>query len=61
GPVLGAILFVALPEALRVASEWRLVVFGIILVLLMRFAPDGLSGIIARAVGRMRRGGVRPA
>lgn len=61
GPILGAILFVALPEALRVASEWRLVVFGIVLVLLMRFAPDGLSGIIARTLGRLRRGRALPA
>jgi branched-chain amino acid transport system permease protein len=48
GPLLGAALFVALPESLRIAAEWRLVVFGAILVLLMRFAPDGLGGIVAR-------------
>lgn len=47
GPVLGALLFVALPEWLRAAAEWRLVVFGLMLVLLMRFAPGGLAGLMA--------------
>jgi len=54
GPVLGAGLFVAVPEALRVASAWRLVVFGLVLVLLMRFAPQGLAGLAADAVRRLR-------
>ena len=54
GPALGALVFVGLPEYLRVASEWRLVVFGVLLVLIMRFAPQGLSGLIAGAWRRLR-------
>lgn len=52
GPLLGALLFVALPEYLRVAAEWRLVFFGVALVLLMRFAPEGLAGLVARLFRR---------
>jgi branched-chain amino acid transport system permease protein len=52
GPILGALLFVALPEYLRVAQEWRLVFFGIALVLLMRFAPEGLAGLAAKLLRR---------
>jgi branched-chain amino acid transport system permease protein len=52
GPILGALLFVALPEYLRVAAEWRLVFFGIALVLLMRFAPEGLAGLAAKLMRR---------
>ena len=48
GPALGALLFVGLPEYLRVANEWRLVVFGVLLVLLMLFAPCGLAGLLFR-------------
>lgn len=48
GPALGALLFVGLPEYLRVANEWRLVVFGVLLVLLMLFAPRGLAGLLSR-------------
>jgi branched-chain amino acid transport system permease protein len=52
GPLLGALLFVALPEYLRVAAEWRLVFFGVALVMLMRFAPEGLAGLLARVFRR---------
>lgn len=46
GPILGAILFVALPEFLRMADALRLVIFGVLLVLLMLYAPRGLGGWI---------------
>jgi branched-chain amino acid transport system permease protein len=49
GPALGALLFVGLPEYLRVAAEWRLVVFGVMLVLIVLFAPDGLAGLVKKA------------
>lgn len=55
GPALGALVFVALPEYLRMAAEWRLVVFGTLLVLAMRFAPDGLAGLARAAAGALRR------
>jgi branched-chain amino acid transport system permease protein len=55
GPLLGSLLFVALPEYLRVAAEWRLVIFGVVLVLLMRFAPQGIAGLAGRAVAALRR------
>jgi branched-chain amino acid transport system permease protein len=49
GPALGALLFVGLPEYLRVASEWRLVIFGALLVAITLFAPRGLAGLAADA------------
>lgn len=47
GPALGALLFVGLPEYLRAAQEWRLVVFGVLLVAITLFAPRGLAGVAA--------------
>jgi len=44
GPVVAAIIFVAVPEALRVANIWRLVAYGLLLVLIMVFRPQGLFG-----------------
>lgn len=44
GPVLAAILFISVPEILRVASIWRLVAYGLLLVLIMIFRPQGLFG-----------------
>lgn len=46
GPALGALLYVGLPEFLRVASEWRLVIFGFLLVLITLYAPTGLAGLL---------------
>lgn len=48
GPILGSVLFVGLPELLRMASAYRLVLFGIVLVLVMLFARRGLAGLLIR-------------
>jgi len=42
GVVVGALLTYALPEALRAFSEYRLIVFGALMVVVMLFRPDGL-------------------
>lgn len=57
GPALGALLFVGLPEYLRVAAEWRLVVFGALLVLITLFAPRGIAGVIDDGWRRLARRG----
>lgn len=48
GPLLGALLFVGAPEYLRLASEYRLVIFGALLVLVTLFARRGLAGAFSR-------------
>jgi branched-chain amino acid transport system permease protein len=55
GPVVGAILFTQLPEFLRFSDEWRLVIYGAILVLLVRFLPRGLWGSAAELVRGLQR------
>lgn len=42
GPVLGAVILTLLPEALRVFKDFRLVVNGLILVVIVLFLPKGL-------------------
>jgi branched-chain amino acid transport system permease protein len=44
GPLLAAFIFVALPEALRMAQMWRLAAYGLILVAMMVLRPKGLMG-----------------
>lgn len=55
GPVVGAIIFTQLPESLRFIDEWRLVLYGAILVLLVRFLPRGLWGSLVRWTTDRRR------
>jgi len=45
GPVLGSAVGVILPEWLRFAQGWYLMVFGTAVVLLMIWLPDGLLSI----------------
>jgi len=52
GPVLGAAVGVLLPEWLRFAQAWYLFVFGIMVVLLMLWLPDGLLSIPDRIKAR---------
>jgi ABC-type branched-subunit amino acid transport system permease subunit len=46
GVVLGAVLFTALPEALRVAPTWRLVIYGFLLLGFVIRAPEGLDALL---------------
>jgi branched-chain amino acid transport system permease protein len=55
GPLIGAILFIAIPEVLRVANELRLIVFGAVLVLLALYAPRGLLGLVQQLSRRSSR------
>lgn len=45
GPVLGALVVTFLPEELRMAKEWRLPIFGIILMLVTVLIPGGLISL----------------
>ena len=44
GPVVGALLFTALPEALReaMAWQWQMLAYGVILILCVFFLPRGI-------------------
>lgn len=53
GPALGAIVFIGLPEYLRIAHQLRLVIFGAILLAITLFAPKGLAGLGQRAFDRI--------
>lgn len=56
GPVLGAVLLTVLPEALRFAKEYRLILYGAIIVAVVLWRPDGLvrrvpTGVTKRILG----------
>jgi branched-chain amino acid transport system permease protein len=50
GPLLGAGAITLLPEVLRTGGEWRYIVFGALMVLLMVWRPEGLltRGLLRR-------------
>lgn len=50
GPVLGGIIMQVLPEALRFLGDWRLVVYGVILLVVILRFPGGLYPYIKRFI-----------
>lgn len=42
GPLVGAAVLTVIPEILRFIQEWRMVFYGLMMVLLMTFRPQGL-------------------
>ncbi len=44
GSVIAAIVLTVLPEALRAFSDYRMVVYSLLLILMMLFRPEGLLG-----------------
>lgn len=46
GPVLGAIVTVPLPELLRDAREYQLMIYGVCLIAFMKFAKQGLVAFV---------------
>jgi branched-chain amino acid transport system permease protein len=65
GPILGAVIWTALPELLRSTDEWRMVIFGAAAIALMAWRPQGIIprrifGPRSRARFRSRFGGKPP-
>ena len=46
GAIVGAVALVGLPELFRVTAEYRVLIYGLALLLLIRFRPQGLLGTV---------------
>jgi branched-chain amino acid transport system permease protein len=46
GAVLGAVALTAIPEAFRFTAEYRMLVYGLVLLVLIRFRPQGVLGTV---------------
>ena len=54
GSVVGAVVITLLPEFLYEFEEYRLLVYGVILLLVVIFAPKGIVGLFSSFVGFIR-------
>jgi branched-chain amino acid transport system permease protein len=50
GPIVGAVLFTALPEVLRAATswQWQMLLYGVLLVAVLFFMPRGIVPTLGR-------------
>jgi len=61
GGLLGAFLLTLLPEWMRFLLEFRIMIYGAIMILLVMFMPRGLLGLVTSAAARLQaREGVEP-
>lgn len=45
GPIMGAVVFTFLPEILRTLADYRLAIFGLLMIVGILFMPEGMYGI----------------
>ena len=61
GPIIGGVIMQTLPELLRFAGEWRLVIYGIILLIVILRFPGGLYPYIQKAISFFKNKFKKPA
>lgn len=55
GSVIGGVLFVLLPEAVRFMGDYQLVLYSVVLIIFTVFAPRGITGLISDLATRISR------
>jgi branched-chain amino acid transport system permease protein len=55
GPFVGALVAVLLPEWMRVAEGYYLIVYAALVMVMMAFCPSGILGLIERGLKRVSR------
>jgi branched-chain amino acid transport system permease protein len=55
GPILGSIFLTFLPEFLRMAVEFQVVFYGLALILVLLFMPQGIMGLLVKVSNRFAK------
>jgi branched-chain amino acid transport system permease protein len=58
GPIIGTLVFFGIPEMLRVARLYRLVLLGVIIVVVVLLMPKGIAGVLGDRLRKWQRGAV---
>lgn len=63
GPVVGTAILIILPELARFLAEYRMVIYGVMLIIVINYMPKGIADTVRDAVraGRLKRRGEDPA
>lgn len=54
GGLIGAVIITFLPEMLRIAEQFRLILYSILLILTLTFLPDGLISLWGLSLGEIK-------
>jgi ABC-type branched-subunit amino acid transport system permease subunit len=55
GPIIGTLVFFGIPELLRVAQLYRLVILGAVIIVGVLLMPQGIAGLIRERLRRWTR------
>jgi branched-chain amino acid transport system permease protein len=55
GPIIGTLIFYAIPELLSVPPLYRLIALGVVIIVVVLFAPEGIAGVMRRLLRRSNR------
>lgn len=55
GVVIGAVILTLMPEAFRFINDYKLLIYGALLLLVMRFYPGGLAAMVNDVMMKLRR------
>jgi branched-chain amino acid transport system permease protein len=61
GPFIGAAVAVLLPEWLRFAESYYLLIYAVIVIVMMAFCPAGIVGLVERLFAMRRRSAALPS
>jgi branched-chain amino acid transport system permease protein len=61
GPFVGALVAVLLPEWMRIAEGYYLIVYAALVMVMMAFCPSGILGFVERALKSAKRSEPAPA
>jgi branched-chain amino acid transport system permease protein len=61
GPFVGALVAVLLPEWMRVAEGYYLIVYAALVMVMMAFCPSGILGLVERVLKSARRSEPAPS
>jgi branched-chain amino acid transport system ATP-binding protein len=61
GPIIGAVLVVLLPELLSGLEDFRLLFFGVLLLVVLWAAPDGIAGLLKQICRAITSGATKNA
>jgi branched-chain amino acid transport system permease protein len=53
GAILGAAIMILVPEYMRALAEYKMLLYGVLLILLMTFLPQGLAPTLERLLYRI--------
>jgi branched-chain amino acid transport system permease protein len=57
GAVLGGLFITSMTEYLRAFAEYQMLLYGLLMILVVIFAPKGLNGLVEKGIALLRRGG----